>query len=220
MVVMGVDVRSKQMELMWQFSVGQSEEQLAFEKLGANCPTTRFWRSNQRAYAENRHLNLRTTRAAAEKQIVDNVNRVRQTWSKFWMICDNPAMDIRILDNILLSHGADPISIRPPNHTYMQVICSWSYQLSASALLFIPRHTIRTESSRAASEFMSRCHPAPCLPHTPVYDCVLILCTYIFLAHTITLRRDTLLQLHKGETEPSSFTLSGLVASAHPGAHG
>ena len=187
-VVMGVDVRTKQMNLLWKFSVGQLEEQIAFERELRTGPTAVFWRNNHQAYDQNMLLNVCTRRAEAERAIVANINRIRQRWSRFWLICDNPSMDIRILDNILLSHGADPICIRPPNNTYMQVICSWSYRLAASALLRIPKNKIRSESVRMAADCMDQCRTPP-VAHTPVYDCVLILCNYLYLAHEIMSKR-------------------------------
>jgi hypothetical protein len=176
------------MNLLWKFSVGQIEEQVAFERAGSNGPTSVFWNKNYQAYNQNLLLNMCTHRIEAERAIVANINSIRQRWSRFWLICDNPSMDIRILDNILLAHGANPICIRPPNSTYKQVICSWSYRLSAAALLDIPKHQIRSQSVQMAARFMTECR-SPAVAHTPVYDCVLILCNYLYLAHEIMVKR-------------------------------
>lgn len=183
-VVLQVDVEKNCTNLLWCFSVGQKEEQVKFEmsKCDSWSSTKHFWKKHTLAYEHNRQTNMLSTKNKAEEEIVRNINYIRNKWTNFKMICDNPSMDIRILDNILLTHGSDPISIRPPNKTYLQVICSWSYRLSATAILNLSKQQLRSESQELANKIFRQMKCGePAVAHTPVYDCVMILASYMYI---------------------------------------
>ena len=185
-VVIGVRSSEERLDMLWCFSVGQKEEQLKFQSKQTKDQTSAFWHKHRHAYEYNRIVNLMSDRKRAEISIVSNIDFIRNKWTNFKMICDNPAMDIRLLDNILIAHGTSPISIRPPDNKYLQVICSWSYRLAVSSILNLSKSRIRDESYRMAADFFgSSILHDPALPHTPVYDCVLILCNYIYVTRCI-----------------------------------
>lgn len=175
-------------------TIGHGDDQNDFEQAcNRRCETVRhaaaFWARHREAYEYNRAVNGTFPRQQAEREIVKQIEFIRTTWSDFYLICDNPAMDIRLLDNILLQHGANPISIRPPNNRFLQVICAWSYRLAVTNLLRISKSQFRDQVSRKVEALLAR-NPTVRreirTPHTPLYDCIVIICGYLYLNERVT----------------------------------
>ena len=103
----------------------------------------------------------------------------KEKYPRFFAITDNMALDIRILDNILVYHGYHPLSYRSET-LYLQAICTWSYRLG-----FLKSYNINSIDLRALLDI----EPLSGIRHTPLYDAITTVREFIALKNFIMMKK-------------------------------
>lgn len=126
----------------------------------------KFWTQHSEARQYNKQLNLQCSRRQAEETIAREMDNLRKRHPDFVLVCDNPAFDVRLLDNILVAHHLPVISVRPGG-VFRQPVCIWSYRLGAKA---------RVQKYHRAEQILLGVQVGP--KHTPIFDCAHTLCNF------------------------------------------
>jgi len=166
----------------------------------AHEPTAAFWQTHDMALQYNLSNGHGVQEDDAEQNICRYINQLRQHNPHFFMVSDNPAFDIRILDNILAKHGHAPLSDRKRD-MFAQVLCTWSFRQSLAQTVGIKSPKLFTHpnicrllgcvgtsyvTSRAVEKAAKR---KGALPHTPIRDCANTLSIYfkcLDVAHALS----------------------------------
>ena len=77
----------------------------------------------------------------AEQQLSELVTSLLTLYPDVYFLSDNPGLDLRILNNIMVKYGKRPVSYRNLS-TYYQCICTWSFQLAVLSILGIRTNQI------------------------------------------------------------------------------
>lgn len=122
-----------------------------------------------------------------EKKIVWLVRWIKENYKNFWTISDNPAFDIRLLDNILHKHHESSISIRSDG-SFFQPICTWSFKRSLGLVGKRPAKNSLKNISTVVSKMKSvhfQLSIGTYLRHTPLFDSVFQLVDFHLLHRKI-----------------------------------
>lgn len=123
---------------------------------------TRFWEQHSEAREYNSSVADRSSRADAERQLVEAFCALRAQHPTFLLVGDNISFDIPLLDALLAKYGEPPSSWRNAS-THLHPVCTWSYRLalghSSTPVCFLAeRSLLRRLETRS-------------LKHTPLFDC-------------------------------------------------
>jgi hypothetical protein len=132
---------------------------------------TTFWNLHAAAREYNKHLNKLKSLEEAEACIVAAITTVREMYPNFYLVCDNPSFDIKLLDGILQKYKCDPVCLRPPHRRFFQSVCVWSYRLAmVRAGIHVPTNTEISTYAVSFLKFQRKYIPfGP--KHTPLFDC-------------------------------------------------
>lgn len=128
--------------------------------------TMAFWNKHRRSY------DLIVSEYAdnvqdAELLLCQYIGHIVREFPNARVISDNPQYDIRILDNVLTSHGWEPVSCR--GGSYSQCVCTVSFE---RAVLAMYKHTPPTTGTLKYNRDLYRDFGPR---HTPKADCARIL---------------------------------------------
>ncbi len=156
---------------------GPTEEQKEFD-----ADLLAFWKRHPDAQQYNAKLCARHTKPEAEKIITEFVKGVKSSWPNFYLLTDNPSLDVRLLDNILLQNGSTPVSYRTKaTGKYRQPVCLWSFGRSLPA--YIQKNCLKpfveAGTERAISQLQLAGSVGP--RHTPLFDAISALVTFRLL---------------------------------------
>lgn len=126
--------------------------------------TMAFWKKHPSQLKILKTLGDGHQAADQEVKICDFVAGVLEKHPSVFVLSDNPQLDIRLLDNMLVQNGKTCISDRKDK--YFQCLCTWSYRQGVQAVLKKKPPPIRTDRDVDAY-FGPR--------HTPQADCAQIL---------------------------------------------
>lgn len=96
----------------------------------------------------------------AEQHLSELVTSLLTLHPDVYFVSDNPGLDLRILNNIMVQYGKRPVSYR--NFlTYYQCICTWSFQFAVLSVLGIRTNQIdaylRTYSQKWLQREIAQC---------------------------------------------------------------
>jgi hypothetical protein len=135
--------------------------------------TKKFWLAHHTALEMIQTYPAQTV-SIGEAQLCNCISYLLHAYPKAYLISDNPQLDMRILNNIMIAHGREPVYYRN-NMTYYQCICTWSFQLSVLSLLHIGQHQI---VSFLQSKFICKSREVDRYfgpKHTPIADAARVL---------------------------------------------
>lgn len=160
------------------------------------CPKKiAFWEQHTVALDYNIRRGIGIQEEDVEQSICEYVNELRSNIPHFFLVSDNPVLDVAVVDAILLKYGHPPLSNRNA-HMYAQVLCTWSYK-QALAKQFHVRSPSKLFSSPAVCRLLGsavdsyasrpirqvdisstkpRANPLP--PHTVFRDCCVTLASF------------------------------------------
>lgn len=151
------------------------------------CPKKiAFWQKHKQALDYNIKRGVGISEEVAERHVCEYVNDLRTRTPHFFLVSDNPGMDVAVIDGILLKYGHEPLASRGPD-MYAQVLCTWSYK-QALAKLFHVRTPSKLFQSPAVVRLLGM-HNRPArqlerrknnvtLPHTVFRDCSVTLSSF------------------------------------------
>jgi len=150
-----------------------------------------FWEKHAEALDYNLKRGMGKPEEVAEASVCAYVQDLRARNPHFFLVSDNPGLDILILDTILAKYNHEPLSQRAPD-VYAQVLCTWSYKQSLARIFHVKTASLFTapfvkmllqQYPMAATRFrMPRNSKAAKeeirLPHTVLRDCSVTLATF------------------------------------------
>lgn len=150
-----------------------------------------FWADHKAAFEINTEIAGRCSEAFAEKELVNYITDLKRKYQSFFLITDNPAFDVRLLDNILAKYGKDAMSLR--NGDYFQAIDTWSYRLATMQILGFRSHELSRVHSTLQRPFFrdvtSFVQNSGGLRHTPVFDACVLTSQYFQVKDIVASRR-------------------------------
>jgi hypothetical protein len=139
--------------------------------------TLAFWQKHNIAH-QQLLINGKDKSAKVEEQLLcDYISNIMQKFPKVYLISDNPQHDLRLIDNMLLKHDFDPISVRG-SYLYFQAICSWSFQTGVLTLLNKKKEHIDSFRAELNIHQTRRVDDYFGPRHTPQSDCARIISSH------------------------------------------
>jgi hypothetical protein len=182
-----------------QFTIGVDRNKHEIQ----NTSIRDFWSKHSEAFAINKEIAGKVSEETAENNLVQYILDLKTRFQNFFLITDNPAFDVRLLDNILAKHGQKSMSIR--NGEYFQAIDTWSYRLATMQLLGFRSH----ELSRLHNTLQRPVRPITCFvndsnhrAHTPMYDASVLTSQYFKVKDIVASRRR---QQHYNRQSPEIY---------------
>lgn len=163
-------------QIIEQFTIGVDRSEFKIK----DDSIREFWLKHSDAFAVNTKIAGERSEEVAEKELVKYILELKKKYHNFFLISDNPAFDVRMLDNILSKHGEMSMSLR--HGDYFQCIDVWSYRLCAMQLLCFRSHELSRihgtlqRPVRHITRFVQE--ESGGLRHTPTYDASMLTMQY------------------------------------------
>ena len=158
--------------VMEKFQVVCQRPRASFDK-----PTWDFWQQHPAAYKNLTALGVESV-TSCERQIVEFTAKLIHRYPRFTVISDNPQFDLRLFDNILISHGGLPLAHRCPGK-YLFTVCTHTYLKLLRQMYFISSSHYIPHAYKSELYILLQNH----VLHTPLHDCAQALLKYLSTLH-------------------------------------
>lgn len=132
-----------------------------------------FWKTFLQARLYNEQL-MRTGlfQTDGEGFIIQSLKALFQAYPNIELICDQPAFDVPILNQMLLRHNRPRVENRNGGQ-FFQTLCSWSMRLSLLRMLHLSSSELQQRlPTRDFCPLAQRLIHTRSMLHTPLYDCM------------------------------------------------
>lgn len=138
--------------------------------------TVLFWQEHASIY-DHIQNKARSSLLEEELRLCKFIERWISQVPDLYFISDNPQLDIRLLDNILIKHGYNPVAFRGDN-IYFQCICTWSFKQAARLIIPYLHQSNKIETGSLLLPWLGP-------KHLPISDCARILYSHFELKKQI-----------------------------------
>jgi hypothetical protein len=183
-VYISVDFEAIDENVWWSFGLIVSNYPLGnvIQKFQVGCDRSthicenkeinEFWKKHPAAYEANRLIGGKNTQKEAEWAIVHFIREIKKKYN-FFLISDNPAFDVKILDDILARNGEKAICFRKGD--YLQCLDTWTFRLATMQILGLKSsdlNRVHANLNRPLREmdFICQDDQTEFPRHTPVFD--------------------------------------------------
>ena len=150
-----------------------------------------FWGKHTAAYEYNNNLCKTKKVYEEEERISTFLSKWLKQYPSLYIVSDNPAFDIAMLQTIYQNHAIrqkiSPVpSIMIRNHIYYQPICTWSMKRTIQLITGINAKYMKKYTER---DIYKMSHDLSGIIHTPLFDTSKIIDEYLTLLDFIQLHK-------------------------------